>query len=666
MPGLNYNLCMGCMEPKDNDGACEKCGYSPDVPSLPSYLAPETFLNDRYILGRLLRYNGESAEYIGFDTVTSSKVIIREYMPDTLCQRQKGSNIILVNQNCVAQYKAFMSEFVELNKMLAKMRTLNHINPAIDMFGDNNTGYVIFRYIEGENLTAYLKDHAGELTWDEVKRLFPPIFTTLSLVHNAGLIHRGISPDNIIINEKNELKLIGFCIADSRTANTELASEIYHGYAAPEQYSSSNWQGTWTDVYGICALLYRILTGTTPVDALSRLTNDTLPEPRSLNPDIPANVSKVIMNGMNMSGDLRIQTVTELVTQLFEEPEFNRQKPSQTATQTIAIPKQHSTKGEVESEQTKSSKKLPSRHRVFWIVAATSAVVMCVLMVVLIMQLDDTSGQIANGIQTSPTLADTSLSDMQSSDGISESSSGEVTEVTTTPSNTAAGHSTMPTLAVIETSATDPSSSQTTIRPGATVYIMNELVGKPFDTVKNSSANESLTIIPEYVYTDEYEKGIIFEQSIEKGSNYEKGAEVTLKVSMGPSKVIVPEFTGLSKKDYLSLLNNAGIKYEDKYYDSEYIMHDYVGWIAMQSGGDIEPGDYIDLENGEVLLVFVANNPSSTSGSESETTSETSATETEPSETALITTSVPTEATSGQIEFPVSTDEPDISLTDDY
>ena len=339
MSDYSFNLCLGCMEPLEGAGVCPRCGYSPDASSLSSYLQPGVTLNDRYLVGKLLSYNGEGATYIGFDIVTSSKVTIKEYMPDTLCSRTKESSVISVRQNCVAQYKAFMSEFVELNKMLAKMRTLSHINPPIDMFGDNNTGYVVFRYIEGENLAKYLKDHAGDLTWEEVKKLFPPIFTTLSLVHNAGLVHRGISPENIIVTEKEELKLIGFSIADSRTANTELASEIFHGYAAPEQYSSSNWQGTWTDVYGICALLYRILTGTTPTGAMERVANDTLPEPGKLNPNIPANVSKVIMNGMTLSGEMRIQTVTELVTQLFEEPEFNKQK-TQTATQTISIPQQ--------------------------------------------------------------------------------------------------------------------------------------------------------------------------------------------------------------------------------------------------------------------------------------------------------------------------------------
>ena len=641
------------MEPKDSEGVCPLCGYSPDVPSLPEYLSPGTFLNDRYIVGKLLRFNGEGADYIGFDTVTSSKVTIREYMPDTLCSRAKDSSVIAVKQNCVAQYKAFMSEFVELNKMLAKMRTLGHINPAIDMFGDNNTGYVVFRYIEGINLAKYLKEHAGELTWDEVKKMFPPIFTTLSLIHNAGLVHRGISPENIIVDEKGELKLIGFCIADARTANTELASEVYSGYAAPEQYSSSNWQGTWTDVYGICALLYRILTGTAPTNAMERIANDTLLPPKSLNNNIPSNVSKVIMNGMSLSGELRIQTVTELVTQLFEEPEFNKPRPA-AQTQTISIPKQHSTKGPAPvSAPAKRSDRM-SRRKVFVIAAVVTCIVAFTGMAVLMMTLDDNSSQITNAITQASTIE--TLPDSQSISVADES--GEIVTTSLPASAAEADPGTLPTLAVIETgSVSDGISEQTTIKPGATVYIMNDLVGKNYDTIKNSSANENLTIIPEYIYTDEYEKGIIFEQSIEKGSNYEKGTEVTLKISMGPAKVVVPEFFGLNKKDYFDILNASGIKYEEKTYETDNTLNDYVAWIS------IEPGEYIDLEAGEVLSVFVALNPENTAPSETTpTTTET----TEETSSAWVTTSIPEITTTADPNTTALTDEPDITISWDY
>ena len=651
MPEIRYKLCMGCMEQKDTDGVCPNCGYSPDTPSLPAYLPPETILNDRYILGKLLRYNGEGAEYIGFDTVTSSKVTIREYMPDTLCSRNRESSVISVKQNCVAQYKAFMSEFVELNKMLAKMRTLSHINPPLDMFGDNNTGYVVFRYVEGINLAKYLKENAGELSWAQVKQMFPPIFTTLSLVHNAGLVHRGISPENIIVTDKNELKIIGFCIADSRTANTELASEIYHGYAAPEQYSSSNWQGTWTDVYGICALLYRILTGTAPMDAMERVANDTLAEPRALNKNIPANVSKVIMNGMNLSGDLRIQTVTELVTQLFEEPDFNKTK-TVTATQTITIPKQHSTKGEAEQrENTVKKSARPSRHKVFIAAASITAVVLFIGMTVLISVLDDNSSNIINALPTVTNASDETTEDL------SATATGEdgQTSVTTAATNVG-GALTLPTLPEMTTAESQTSASETKqpFKPGTTVYIMNDLVGKFYDTVKNTSISENLTIIPEYVYTEEYEKGMIFEQSIAKGENYEKGAEVTLKISMGPPKVMVPEFTGLNKKDYFEILNAAGIKYEEIGYETEETLNDYVMWIS------IEPGEYIDLEAGDVLKVYVAVNPENTAPSET-TATETEATE--ESSTPWVTTVPPSP---DDMTGSRDTEEPDIIITDDY
>lgn len=638
------------MEPKEDDGVCPCCGYSPDSPSLPAYLPPQTFLNDRYVVGRLLRFNGEGADYIGYDTVTSSKVTIREYMPDMLCSRAKDSTVITVNQNSVAQYKAFMSEFVELNKMLAKMRTLNHINPAIDMFGDNNTGYVVFRYVEGINLAKYLKDNAGELTWEEVKKLFPPIFTTLSLVHNAGLVHRGISPENIIINDKKELKLIGFCIADARTANTELASEVYSGYAAPEQYSSSNWQGTWTDIYGICALLYRILTGTQPVSAMERVANDTLMEPASLNSNIPPHVSKVIMNGMALSGELRIQTVTELVTQLFEEPEFARTRPV-TATQTISIPKQHSTKGTVDSGEvtvTRTVKKPPQkrlkRHHIFIIAGVSAVIVMFVLMGVLITMLEDESNPVANGIETQSSESMTSPFGSDSTD----LSDGSI------PPMPGSDISTMPTLAV--TASQSESREETTAyKPGSTIYIMNDLVGKNYDTVKNTALKDNLTIIPEYIYTDEYEKGTIFYQSIEKGTNYEKGAELTLKISMGPAKVLIPEFYGLSKKDYTELLNAAGIKYEEKEYETSETLHDYVAWISM------EPGEYIDLEAGEVLSIFIAVNPDNTAPSET-TATETTVSETETSEDVPWFTTGPFITTAD----PWGTEEPDIIISFDY
>jgi len=581
------------MNPLDEEAEiCPECGYRTNAPHLPSYLAPGIVLNDRYFVGKLRSYNGESAEYIGFDQITESKVIIKEYMPDTLCKREKGSSVISVNPNCMPQYKTFLSEFVELNKVLSKMRTLNHVNAAIDMFGDNNTAYVVFGWIDGMTMSEYLKMNAGELTWEEVKKLFPPIFTTLSLVHNAGLVHRGISPENIIVSDKGELILTGFCIADERTANTELASELYNGYAAPEQYNSSNWQGTWTDVYGICALLYRILTGVVPTEATSRVSNDDLLEPAKVNPNIPSNVSKVIMNGLDLNGEMRIQTVTELVTQLFEQPEYGSKRLSSSSTQTISIPRQHG--GRVHSGQGAAARPV-SKNRLFVTIMVVILIIgLFFLGMIMIISLDDTSGEFG-----APASGISAISETESGiiglTGETETSMSAPVPVTT------------PTTAV-----TEPADS-------AMVYVMNDITGKNYDVISKSEAYSNLVFKPEYQYNDTVAKGLIFEQSIPKTETYKEGAEILVKVSLGPQFITIPDYLTLNKKDYFAKLNELGIKYEEQELESEDTLEGYVAKTSK------EPGEKIDVKTGETLIVYVAKNPPKT-----ETETET---ETEPPET---------------------------------
>lgn len=316
-------FCYKCMGEFDSDkNVCPHCGYDTNSPHNPMYITPGTILHDRYLVGILREFNGEGATYVGHDISTGTKVLLREYMPINLCTRVKGKATISVNYNNLAKYKAFMAEYTELNKSLARLRNNSNINPVLDMFAENNTTYTVFEYIDGVKMLDYLKDNAGELSWEQASAIFPPLFTTIGIVHNAGIIHRAISPDTVYITNKGELKLFGFCISAVRTANAGLEYELFKGYAAPEQYSasSSSRQGSWTDVYGVSALLYRAVTGCMPVDSVSRLKHDDLCEPCRLNNSVPPHISRVIMDGMNLTGRDRIQTITELVTRLFEQP----------------------------------------------------------------------------------------------------------------------------------------------------------------------------------------------------------------------------------------------------------------------------------------------------------------------------------------------------------
>lgn len=628
------NFCYGCMEPSNGEPVCPLCGYSVYAPHFPDYLAPGSELAERYIVGKMLSHNGESAVYIGYDNNLGQKVFIREYFPDTLCKRVKDSSVVCVNQNMIAQYKTFMSEFVELNKTLAKLRNVNHINPATDMFGDNNTGYVVFNYIEKKSLEEYLEENASTLLWSEVKRNFPPIFTTLSLIHNAGLIHRGLCPENLSITSDNEIYLDNFCVADERTAGTELNSEIYDGYAAPEQYNSGKWQGTWTDVYGISALLYRILTGITPISAFERETNDELKSPHEINPDIPEKVSDAIMSGMALDKDKRIQTITELVTRLFENSEKTRIDPV-IITKTIPAVNHDENTGRQESRSyskenhgnaeyrneksssrktnslsKNSKKKAPAKSKVFLLVAIATAVILIALLAVVMIALDDTSTSVADNVSL------TEAEDTQSLPDIDELADS-LTYQTTAPEETT--QSNQPTLNEVENNTESESDEET-----QSVYIMNDIVGKNYDTIKNSPTYESLNFVPEYEFSEEIAKGVIISQSVEKGETYYEGEDVVIKISLGSRYVAVPDYVGMKAKDYFDLLDSKNIKYEEISYETEEYADGYVCGISAEN-------ETLDLESGETLIVYVAYNPTpvTTTAAAAETTTEETTTTTE-------------------------------------
>ena len=188
---------------------------------------------------------------------------------------------------------------------------------------------MVFEYINGISLKTYLANSSGVITWEQAKELFSPFFTTLSLIHSAGIIHRGISPSTIFVTDKLELKLTGFAICAARTTGTEIPCEMFAGFAAPEQYTNEI-NGTWTDVYGISAVLYRCLTGCIPTEAIAR-NGTSLMEPMMINRNIPANISSVIMAGLNISPEDRVRTITEFVDRLFTQPKAAEPAPAEKA-----------------------------------------------------------------------------------------------------------------------------------------------------------------------------------------------------------------------------------------------------------------------------------------------------------------------------------------------
>lgn len=586
-------ICYKCMARYDSGmSICPSCGYAENTPSNPMYISPGTILHDRYLVGVMLEYNGEGATYIAHDTSTECTVLIREYMPVNLCTRIKDQPDISVSYENLAKYKAFMAEYTELNKSLARLRNNSNINPVLDMFMENNTAYTVFEYIDGVKMLDYLKDNAGELSWEQIAKLFPPMFTTLGILHNAGIIHRAISPDTVYITNKGELKLTGFCISAVRTADAGLEYELFKGYAAPEQYSSSSnsRQGSWTDVYSVCALMYRSLTGCMPVDSMSRLKSDELCEPRMLSAKIPRHVSKVIMDGMTLSGCDRIQTITELVTRLFEQPvprTIQDTTPRHRVNHESDNGRNNNYHNNTHINNSYNDRNYPppnddyqreyqpdsenhgndykyetvDRLKVPVIIGILLVAILMIIAVFIINMITDTK-------QSRENNSNRHNSSVSASDNVV---SGDVPEQE-------------------ETETLDT--------------IMPDLVGKFYESVAEIY-KDYFNIEAEYEYNDDYEPDMIFWQNIEPGEQLVGGrATIKVKVSKGKEEAEIPEYKDLTITEYEIKLKEAGIlNYSILATKSTNVKPDAVIGLQVE-GKDVKPGDIFSNKDGKKLIVY--------------------------------------------------------------
>ncbi|MDE6733630.1 MAG: PASTA domain-containing protein [Oscillospiraceae bacterium] len=548
------------MNDKTYDGPCKLCGYSDDDPFIPTYLEPKTLLSDRYIVGRLLSYNGEGATYIGYDKAAGTKVTIKEFMPDTLCSRKKGETEIVVNSKNSPLYKTYLSEFEDLNRTLMKLHGMTHIQAVLDVFLENNTCYAVFEFINGISLKTFLANSTGGLTWDQVKELFPPIFTTLSLAHQAGIIHRGISPQTIFVTDKMELKLTNFCISAARTTNTEIACEIFNGYAAPEQYADDRMNGTWTDVYGIAAVLYRVLTGTAPKESTSAAIVD-MPEPMLVNRNVPTNVSKVIMHGMVSSPEQRTRSINDFVSRLFTPPKYSPAKSS--AGSEGASPER------VSPRVQKRLKKQEKERRKAIIVLAIAGVVLITFAIVFAIAMN-------GGFAPKP---------------------NEESSTTSTTTSTSSSKSTTTTT----TTSTEPESSEPT---SSEPLVIERILVPDFTDRKYQQTLEQyagmFTFVPDFVYSDTHKRGYMYEQDIDEGEMLPRGSEIKVKVSNGPSAVPLPSYENIKGTKYAETLTELGIQFEiEEDYDWD-VPEGYV----IECNKDI--GDIIDVKGGEKVIVYVS------------------------------------------------------------
>jgi len=307
------------MEEKTGSGGCT-CGYKPDSLRNPAYLKPGSVVDSRYIVGDLLRHNGEGGVYIGYDNDLQKKVWIREYFPHSLATRDRATGVVLPREGFGAQYKALHSDFLDVCATVKRLAEGGGaVVPIEHVVSENNTSYAVYRYLPLVSLETYIAGKDGWLEPAKALKLFNPLFNTLQSLHDmGGRIHRGISPYTILTDERGRLYLGDFLVASARSGGSELDAELYNGYSAPEQYAANRWQGTYTDVYALAAVLYRVISGNVPPKSTLINAQRPLASLVGIVPDMPVSISDAIEDAMQISSEHRTQTIMTFISALHQ------------------------------------------------------------------------------------------------------------------------------------------------------------------------------------------------------------------------------------------------------------------------------------------------------------------------------------------------------------
>lgn len=327
--------CYGCMNEYQMDSwVCPNCGYDQRTLSDNAlHMRPGSLLSNRYLIGKVLGFGGFGVTYLAWDHVLQQRVAIKEYLPSEFATRAAGkTEVTIFSGNKAQQFADGMRKFVEEAKRLAKFQNEQGIVRIYDSFEANNTAYIIMEFLDGETLEDYLK-RVGKVPVEKAIEMLSPVIKSLETVHKAGIIHRDIAPDNIFLTNDGQVKLIDFGAARHATTShsRSLTVIIKPGYSPEEQYRSRGDQGPHTDVYALAAVLYRMITGETPPDALERRAymenkkKDTLIPP-SKYCKINKNQENAILNAMNIYAESRTGTAETLLNDLTSSAQIRRIK----------------------------------------------------------------------------------------------------------------------------------------------------------------------------------------------------------------------------------------------------------------------------------------------------------------------------------------------------
>ncbi len=292
-------------------------------------LPPGTIVGGRYHIEKVLGEGGYGITYYGTDLRLRLPVAVKEYYPGFWATRDCRESLdVKRSQAQEESYLRGLARFEDEALTLAQFHTVPEIVLVRDYLEENETGYLVMEYLDGQNLKQMTDGFGGRIPPEILMPLMESLILAVQKVHEKGLIHRDISPDNIMMLENGHVKLLDFGNARDVTEDRSMTLAMKQGFAPPEQYRSKG-QGTWTDVYSLCATVYYCLTGKLPVQAMDRLTGKKLPTPGELGVLLPRCQEEAILQGLDLFVDRRPQTMRELWERMYASEDVQ----SQTATQ---------------------------------------------------------------------------------------------------------------------------------------------------------------------------------------------------------------------------------------------------------------------------------------------------------------------------------------------
>ena len=316
---MEFKRCYGCMEELAvSGGFCPRCGYdnTNDPKRQPTQaLSCGTVLNGRYVIGKVLGQGGFGITYLAFNLGLESPVCIKEYFPAGAAMRStQQSGVVAWSAGVGADaLRQGRESIVKEARKAVKLRELRSVVKVWDVFYENETAYLVMDYVDGKPLSAWLRHGGRPLSEAECIQLFVPVLADLARIHEAGIIHRDIKPDNLMVKPDGSLVLLDFGAAKDLSGGSGQSSFMVasQGFSPLEQYSRKGQIGPWTDVYALCATMIYCCTGRLIPESMDRINGEEL----DLNCFTPA-VRAVLEQGLALQPAQRIQTTTELSARL--------------------------------------------------------------------------------------------------------------------------------------------------------------------------------------------------------------------------------------------------------------------------------------------------------------------------------------------------------------